>query len=109
MLIDGPKLNAMRKSLFHVYRESKPSTSDTFWSVGQLCVVRYHADNSWYRGKVVEVSITIDITRIVTEGFSHFILLKQLRRNSKCRNKNFKTCFFKYSKFSEWCLTVFFI
>ncbi|XP_039285887.1 tudor domain-containing protein 1 [Nilaparvata lugens] len=37
------------------YENSRPSPHDSFWSAGQLCVAKYHADQKWYRGKVMEV------------------------------------------------------
>ncbi|RZF38139.1 hypothetical protein LSTR_LSTR005500 [Laodelphax striatellus] len=48
-------LRIIETSLQSKYRDSKPSAHDSFWSAGQLCIVQYHADAKWYRGKVQQV------------------------------------------------------
>ncbi|KAF4520391.1 hypothetical protein B566_EDAN016678, partial [Ephemera danica] len=37
------------------YRDSVPAPEDMLWSVGQICVAKYHVDNKWYRAKVIEI------------------------------------------------------
>lgn len=53
---DEPKINRIRDTLLAVYANSKPTPDDQFWTNGQLCIVRYHLDNNWYRGKVLNVN-----------------------------------------------------
>lgn len=33
-----------------------PEPSGIVWTPGQMCTVRYHRNNLWYRGKVISVS-----------------------------------------------------
>ncbi|KAI5755064.1 hypothetical protein M8J77_013754 [Diaphorina citri] len=37
------------------YKLSSPRDSDLYWSLNQVCTVRYHLDMGWYRGKIVSV------------------------------------------------------
>uniref|UniRef100_A0A8D9B280 Tudor domain-containing protein 15 n=1 Tax=Cacopsylla melanoneura TaxID=428564 RepID=A0A8D9B280_9HEMI len=37
------------------YKHSSVRDSDLYWSEGQVCTVRYHLDQCWYRGKIVKL------------------------------------------------------
>jgi hypothetical protein len=57
----GDTLTVIGNALHSRFRDSQPKLHDLYWFPGQLCIAQYHADKKWYRGKVVEVSIKLNI------------------------------------------------
>ncbi|XP_052125381.1 uncharacterized protein LOC113209947 [Frankliniella occidentalis] len=49
-------LRKITRRLHKKYRGSKPGPEDSFWLPNNLCVVQYHLDKKWYRGKVMKVN-----------------------------------------------------
>ncbi|KAL1123076.1 hypothetical protein AAG570_002164 [Ranatra chinensis] len=48
-------LKSISEELNGTYNGSKQKPYDKFWSVGQICIVRYHLDGNWYRGQVQQI------------------------------------------------------
>lgn len=38
-----------------LYNDCPTESCDTVWAAGDMCIVQYHANKKWYRGKVVKV------------------------------------------------------
>lgn len=52
--LDGDKLQHIKEKLSHKYDDSEPDISN-FWVAGDMCIAKYHGDNSWYRGTILKV------------------------------------------------------
>ncbi|KAK6626429.1 hypothetical protein RUM44_008902 [Polyplax serrata] len=52
---DGDKLQHIKEKLSHKYDDSEPDISN-FWVAGDMCIAKYHGDNSWYRGTILKVN-----------------------------------------------------
>lgn len=53
---DSQTMDKVSKRLNRMFTDSMPSAEDSYWFDNQMCSVKYHLDNSWYRGKVIKVS-----------------------------------------------------
>ncbi|XP_046734987.1 RING finger protein 17 [Diprion similis] len=58
--LHSPKQNS--DTLVHIdaalqahFTGSKPQACDMFWAPNDLCIAQYHADNKWYRARVLEL------------------------------------------------------
>ncbi|XP_021928807.1 RING finger protein 17 isoform X3 [Zootermopsis nevadensis] len=49
-------LTVIGNALHSRFKNSQPKPHDQYWFPGQLCIVQYHSDKKWYRGKVVGVN-----------------------------------------------------
>ncbi|XP_069688826.1 RING finger protein 17 isoform X2 [Periplaneta americana] len=49
-------LTVIGNALHSRFKASQAKPHDLYWFPGQLCIVQYHSDKMWYRGKVVEVN-----------------------------------------------------
>lgn len=52
----GETLRIIGNAFYLRFNSSRPKPHDLYWFVGQLCIAQYHADEKWYRGKVVGVN-----------------------------------------------------
>lgn len=60
-------LNLLKKSFQLLFEGSSPKPHDLSWSKGQICIAYYECDKNWYRGKVVSVSTSTDISSQIIE------------------------------------------
>ncbi|KAB0802822.1 hypothetical protein PPYR_05008 [Photinus pyralis] len=49
-------LNYMGEKMNTYFKQTQPEPIGTVWMTGQLCTVKYHLNDEWYRGKIINVS-----------------------------------------------------
>lgn len=52
---DAEILQYIEMKLGKLYNDCPTESCDTVWAAGDMCIVQYHANKKWYRGKVVKV------------------------------------------------------
>lgn len=66
IILDIPQLlHNVLDELNLMFINSKPEPTNFKWSNGQMVIVKYHLDNQWYRGIILEVSILFHLQRII--------------------------------------------
>lgn len=51
-----PAVKDMEDNMKRYFDSVPPEPSGIVWTPGQMCTVRYHCNNLWYRGKILTVS-----------------------------------------------------
>lgn len=50
-------LLSISSELNSIFSNSNPEPINVKWSKGQMVIVKYHLDNMWHRGTIIEVII----------------------------------------------------
>lgn len=66
IILDIPQLlQNVTEELNCVFMNSEPEPINFKWSNGQMVIVKYHLDNLWYRGIILEVSVLFNLRKII--------------------------------------------
>lgn len=78
-----PTLDVLETALTSRYSNSKPSPSDMYWFPGQLCIVQFHLNLKWYRGKVISVNCKDNTVKVYFVDYGNVEICKasELRKN----------------------------
>ncbi|XP_018327657.1 uncharacterized protein LOC108738643 isoform X2 [Agrilus planipennis] len=63
-----PVLKKMEIEMKKVFNNCSPEPSGTVWFVGQMCTVKYFMNNSWYRGKIINITDDSIKVRMIDYG-----------------------------------------
>lgn len=62
MIPDTPQLlQSIVDKLNLIFMNSQPEPINLKWSNGQMVIAKYHLDNLWYRGIILEVNILFNL------------------------------------------------
>lgn len=57
-ILETPQLlKNISEELNSIFSGSQPEPMNIKWKEGQMVIVKYHLDDKWYRGTIIEVSI----------------------------------------------------
>lgn len=79
MILDIPQLlQNVKDELNCIFMNSEPEPINFKWNNGQMVIVKYHLDNLWYRGIILEVSVLFNLQRIICFSKLSIMLGKML-------------------------------
>ena len=76
------RLARVNSELSARYTDSSPGMEDSYWSVGEAAIVKWHIDNNWYRAFVIQVFPNHCRVKIVDYGTENFALFTNMRKRT---------------------------
>ena len=76
------RLARVNSELSARYTDSSPGMEDSYWSVGEAAIVKWHIDNNWYRAFVIQVLPNHCRVKIVDYGTESLALFTNMRKRT---------------------------
>lgn len=62
-----PVIQKMESEMKMIFQNTPSEPLNTSWNIGDLCTVRYFANNNWYRGKVIRINSNDTLQILMTD------------------------------------------